>query len=1150
MPGHTAVDTINHPPVAYSDPPLSSNLERGLQAYQILRAEWEAQEMHPTQLRETDALLRGLGELLYHWLQEHMPQLPAQGPLPLRLSAGPWVAWPWELLHDGHDWLNFRRGVIRLSPPSFAGSATPWEPAAHTAPLRVLSSSAMPLAAAAETETLRRSFDHLRRRCGERPFADAAQLARVDPDPPAKAIDFRALRHMTRSEFTEVLAAAPQLLCFCGFAGEQGWYLESAAHGPQCVPWKWLALRLREAAANGLRMVVLCDSYGLLSLRPAMLRDAALLHAGAPTLVRIAGHVHADRARTYLHALARALAAAQTPHAAHRSALRILHAQDAMNWDWSSFRFQTTRMDAQPPPSHAHRQAATTSSSFSPHAAWQRYWSRKADDVQAPPLLQPRRRFLNRERPLQHLLRLLDAQTLPVARTIQLAGPAGVGKTALAREAVTRLHTRYAEVVWISRQSFFSAAAALAELAPDPRQNAPSESSLPNPNAQEPAPTLPPLHGDAALELALLQQLGEVVSPWASAHTIRRALRRHLQDGQSRLFVLDELATHADASATRELLEQSGDVRSLWIVRAPLWENAPAQMQLEPASLELLVRLHGSAWLQRLRDHSQGAVLLQRCREDLLFARLLARAPRWPNSAQLQHALHESAPATRTRATLLHLLITENLAELSSAERALLPPLWFCPAPLAISTLAHITDLGAPKLRFALERLYHLGWVEAWDANLFAPPAALRNVAHEAILHKRALRSLRFRLAEALKREWSAHAGAAPREWDSLREDWECSPAQPRPPALLHASRRSTLMCLNVSELALWFTHEEDGDALRALSLWALPRLREAGWEDAAEGLRRCLQRNGTRDRHSELHVSLLLEQSETLLQQGEVQHAGALIACTQASIAQGVQDASREQGPCVRWNLLRARSAHLQASWLLHQGQRNEALTQLLRAADEAASAGSGSGLSLLAAQWRILQRENHLSAQEIVAQLRTWLEVLDAARVSSADRSMLCALLADALLDAGEDQAMERLCKSTLATLGEQEHIQRAALWFRQARWHQQHGESLLAWTLWQRAEQHAPQGLPQGWSAIETHAIFGAIAEALPTETETLNALQLLERRLRSAPAAELLSVLWDSIGGVYYRLGQHERATRAYRRKMHWQAETAAQHGRRN
>ena len=882
----------------YSITPPISKLQEGLEAYQRLKGDVSLQSLPLSQRNEVLNFLGQFGRLLFRTLFPggEMERLRLPGPLKLRLDAD-WCAYPWELLHDGRDWVHLTRGVVRQAGDAGAARGTGDGEGGEPAPvarggnrlLKMMGVSAHPLTESPETP-----LGQIQHPLGSRFISTLPNPLEHGTDSP-QAFQYRLVEHATRQSLAAGFASHPHVIYFSGFADEEGWFLEGESLDAEKVPWSWLLERIAEGAAHSLNMVILNDSLGYLSPVTANSRANDLLQTGLSGLIRIEGRLARAREQDYLRRLMSALGQGVPLVEAHLNALRKLHERFEAGWDWSFTRLYLPATSKSAPVApltvssplagEAPLPAPLPTPPASPLSVTR---SRDLAQPEAvalsndgslktrlfysfhtpppPPVFNPRRRFFGRESDLRQLAMALTDKGRTGSGLHFIEGPPGSGKTVLALELARRLKRHFGQVLYLNGRTLFG----------DPFSTV-AVTSL---DSNEPPP-------GKLLFSELTSHLQASPSSNGNLTAWRDSIVEHCQDGVARLIVLDRLENRPGFEEFCEALAKLPPANRVLVLCRGQPPLVPGQRTLlTPVSMPDLVRVFGEEFANLLGAADPDGALLDLARRDLFAARLLRRSPLLHQPEELLGVLREHEPRSSVHtgpeagpgrdpeeaegdadgetppyAGLPGILIDAALGGLEAAEINVLAVLALFPSLVHREALERGTALNDRPLYAALTRLQWLGWIDAYDGErYFSLHPRIHGHLALRLLNQGVLTDIRQRLTPyyqaflaalpsnlndpALGRSAGHNEGASGNGWLHhpppllawAPERCERHPGQRM--ALLH---RLGVERSNLVELALLAMEEDDRVGLEQLAAQSMPLERFAEMQGVAAFLNHCL---------------------------------------------------------------------------------------------------------------------------------------------------------------------------------------------------------------------------------------------------------------------------------------------------------------------
>jgi tetratricopeptide (TPR) repeat protein len=1118
--------------LSYPVDPAESSLAEGLAAYQDLKLQIGLQSLPRERREEITAFLRRFGARLYRALfpGDQGRRLDPSQPILLQCDST-WSMYPWELLHDGRQWAALHGGLVRMHP---GGERLGAENGVST----LLGISAQPLAAGA-----RDPLAALYRVTGGRFVSALAEI--VEPlNVETPGLTTRVLEHASGEEFKRALISGPDVLVWSGFADAEALFFESGRLETERLPFPAVQETLREAVRRGLKLVILNGSLGLIDPARSAAQAAGWLSTGLPWLIGIEGVQARVRQHDYLRALTRHLAQGFSVFESHLSALRRLQRRFEEGWDWSYARFH-----ARQPPKLVERPEAVEARTTPARIAS----AERAADVRpnpasggagraprlagedparpAPPAFRRRRRVFARHEELRTLAKAVLPERRADSPLIFLCGPAGSGKTVLALEIAKRLHRHFGTVLYLHGR----------DLLPVAGEGAPGSAPF---LAQSTG--VERLAAEIGIRLGLRPAAGGPVAGGAAAGGAARswlvALRRHLGDGEPRLILLDGLESTAGFEPLLSALAEPGpDTRLLVLTRGrpPLLPGF--RLELPPLDSESLAQVFDEAFLERLQSHAPRPGLLGPCQRDLLAARVLRRIDRWPEGAVLASLTVPEGGATAAgRDALLTWATVQALGEIGTAARGVAEALTLMTGLVHRDTVAQIAGAEARELSEALAELQWFGLVDVHDGERYAsiPPRVQRVLGERAMT-----RTVFAKLLPRLALSAETYLGAVGTELarapsGSLWEDaaaafaWRGEPSR-RNSADPRSVQRLAIERANLAETGLMLAEEGDARSLARLAEGAKP-LGRLHWMMGVETLLgACLYGAAGAAGDRGLQAQALNRAGCGLM--AEERHAEA---------AKALERALELLGQGSSWEALG--ETYLLLSRCYARLEHLDAAENLLASAVELAyQLGSGNqlvqALEASAELWRVRSAELERAEQHLPRAIRFLEERqqihlaaqvrrlhadchLRARRAGEAEKGYRGAL--HAFLRAGDRREAAQTGLRLAECLVAQERASAALECFDDAR-------AALA-------DEHAedPAAL-----ARTLHAIAELLQRQGRADLSVRALMQVRDWREQCGDREGVMRVL-DTLGGLYFQLGQQAESTRCYEERLILQAERSA------
>ena len=1103
--------------------PLASatnTLQQGLAAFQDLKKDVALQSVSLSQRREVTGFLRRYGRCLFQTLfpQGSPAGLDPRAPLLLETDAH-WGAYPWELLHDGDKWLALEQGVVRTI-------AAEVPDASVEAPFHFLAVTANPLALGGEGELAAMAqFPRSR-------FISSLDTAFDAWGDGETELVYRALTHAGWEQMVRAMQETPRLLLWSGFADEDCWLFESEHGESRRVESAKLSGLLSRAAKNGLQGMVINDSMGLHDPQGAARQARRWLEAGIPALIRIEGCHARVREQDYLRTLIRHLGQHGSVFTAHQAAVRRLSRRFDEGWDWSYFRLYLRGI-----PTGASREQSRGRPARNHSPANEPPGSTAASSpagvidgaTHPPPRFAGRQRVLGRDRELHELAKAILPAKPPASPLIFLTGPAGSGKTVLALEAARRLHRRFHEIIYLEQRDLPSGIDELA-LPRRPRVHRPDS--------------------DQEMLAALARHLECGVDLSSPNADLAAALVRHLDDGNQRLVIVDGLTDRPGYDRFCDALRQFPlGCRVLLLGRQPPLPMPGFRVELARVSEDDLAVIFNPEFLERLRDYRDAGRLIGECRRDLLAARLLRRLTDWPEPGEwvTREGLpaggkQEAKLAARMPQTgLLRVTLERVLAGLGEEPQRALAAISLLAGLVHREILAEATGMDGRTLQQALTELQWVGVVDVYEGHRYlAIPLRVQSVVGQrlitremyATLAPRVLRGYRNYLADTAKVLQLAHRNGHPYDHPPLLS-WRPGEAPQRPEKRDRFFYRLGLEQANVAELGAVFSVEADAEGLATLArnIRGLEAL--AGLRDLAMRIGFDLLSLGYTHGNEILQAEALNHIARALLADGRTEEAAKVLE-------RALEILSHRTG----WNILQE-SYLLLSRCQLSLGNR-EAAENLLKSAIELAYQ-LGDGDYLFEALRALVKTASDLQqdqapVEQLISDAIAFLEQSDQPRPALRVRR----LQAEILLDAARlDSAREILDSVLAAATDAGDMVEAGRTCFLLAECMVYGDQPEAAWNVYLDGKQwmgRAPESSPrEEMRALNLISRWNGANGKYQEAVWGYQQVRLLNETLGDREG--LIRTL-DTLGGLYYRIGQQEHSTRCYEERLYLQATVGA------
>jgi tetratricopeptide (TPR) repeat protein len=461
---------------------------------------------------------------------------------------------PWELFHDGTDWIARTRGIIRVT--TTGRNCPDFIPKQGN--LRILAVISGPIL----NETM--------------PDDDPEQISPIDVN--AHTDIFRKIegesfpaeikirRHVTRESLSWELSENYQVLHFVGHGAIGRLVFETRHASTDLAEESWLREQITTGLRGGLRLVVLNSCHSADASEEVQGIANTLMETGLPVLIAMQGSITELADLTFAKNLYNALAVGKPIDEAvgiarramasdwqipvHEWATPVLFINDSL-LDKDMIIMDAEVLDMMPEPK-----------------------TRLAFPQQAPidPMMTREQRFIGRRRELSDVLSSLDPERRDGVQAVCLHGEAGIGKTAIAIESAYRMSEWFNDLIWLSGHT-------------DPpkelREHVKADDPLKRINSPE------------GFLTALAHKCGLEVTGDETESDLRDNILKSLSGNKWKLLVFDSMGNLAKSDAIRTLLSNLPiNCKALITSREPLEINERqihVSMMKQADSIRLLV---------------------------------------------------------------------------------------------------------------------------------------------------------------------------------------------------------------------------------------------------------------------------------------------------------------------------------------------------------------------------------------------------------------------------------------------------------------------------------------------------------------------------------------------------------------------------------
>ncbi len=438
---------------------------------------------------------------------------------------------PWELLHDGENWVARTRGVMRAA---FSDQSPP-DIIPKSGALKVLAAIAGPLL-----------YDDGSLPDDEQPGpvdvnAQAEIFHRLEGEQFSAEIKLR--KHVTREMLTRDVSENYHILHFVGH-GAVGRLVFENRHGiADLAEEDWIREQVTVALRGGLRLVVVnsCHSADASDEMPGV--AATILKTGVPAVIAMQGEISEPADLTFVRNLYDALAKGKPIDEAVMDARRAMATDRQIGaWEWATPVLFINESLLEEEASLNLMDAGMAGMMTSPKVSIVEAWKASLD-----PMMTRDEKFVGRRRELSNVLLSLDpdagsilafpddAGKMPAlpGQIVCLHGDGGMGKTAIAIEAAHRMSEWFVDVIWLSGRT------------------APPKTLREHIKGDDPVTRI---RDDEGFLVALANKCGFELTGGEESSQLRDGILKSLGDNQRRLLVLDSMERFTGSDLVRSLL--------------------------------------------------------------------------------------------------------------------------------------------------------------------------------------------------------------------------------------------------------------------------------------------------------------------------------------------------------------------------------------------------------------------------------------------------------------------------------------------------------------------------------------------------------------------------------------------------------------------
>jgi tetratricopeptide (TPR) repeat protein len=468
----------------------------------------------------SESHIRELGERLFQRVFNGaaLDQYRYSDPAILALNtSGELATLPWELMHDGANWIARTRGIARISETKQA----PPEIIPKSGALKILAAISSPMLN--ENESIPDD---------EQPYQIDAkahgQIFRKLEDESFPA-EIKLRKHITRQAFSRESSNNYHVLHFVGHGNLGKLAFETRDGLLDLAEEDWIREQITVALRGGLRLVVLNSCHSADTGENFAGVAKTIMETGVPAVIAMQGSVSEPADITFVRNLYSDLAAGKSVDEA------VMNSRRAMATDW-----QIRAGEWATPVLFVNGSILDEESSLSlMDAEMSRMIDSQKVSIIEPwkaefdPMMTREEIFVGRRRELRDVLRSLDPENQDSVKIVCLHGDPGMGKTAIAIEAAHRMAEWFHDMIWLSGRI------------------APPEELREHIKGDDP---LTRIGNDESLLIALANKIGVEVRADEKPAELRDNILRALRGNRQKLLIIDSMERFADSDLVRSLL--------------------------------------------------------------------------------------------------------------------------------------------------------------------------------------------------------------------------------------------------------------------------------------------------------------------------------------------------------------------------------------------------------------------------------------------------------------------------------------------------------------------------------------------------------------------------------------------------------------------
>lgn len=422
------------------------------------------------------------------------------------------AALPWEMLHDGTNWVARTRGIVRVA--STAQNSPEIYPKSGN--LRILAAISRPLIH--ENENLADNDSHI---IDTKAHIEAFNSLEDEQFP----AEIKLREHITKKEFEWEVSESYHAIHFVGNGNADAFEFETKHGTADQVDRDWMREQMTVALRGSLRLIAITPCFSPGNSDEILDIASTMMKTGVPAVIIMQGNLSEAANAVFIKNLYRDLALGKSIDEA------VMDARSAMATDW-----QIRPCEWAMPVLYVNESLLEAEASLNiMDAGMAKMMSEpkvgvvKQREASPDPMMNRDEKFIGRRQELCDILQALDPERqgddelsmLPV-QVICLHGDVGMGKTAIATEATRRMLGWFDDIIWLAG---FSA------------------------SAKEPAGDDDSLEQISEVDeflITLAHKCEIELNGDEDRVQLRESIIRVLSDGRRRLLILDDLAPSSE----------------------------------------------------------------------------------------------------------------------------------------------------------------------------------------------------------------------------------------------------------------------------------------------------------------------------------------------------------------------------------------------------------------------------------------------------------------------------------------------------------------------------------------------------------------------------------------------------------------------------